>query len=112
MTGFFSVGSAGYFTLFEVKEGIPIFTNNMIFIECGVIALFEAFYIFRDHNHVKMKFWDVKWLYLILLCLGNNTTRGWKVTKKPAQGKNFEISFFKLKYYHFWCINFEMNLTK
>ena len=32
------------------------FTNNMIFLECGVIALFEAFYMFRDHNHVKMKF--------------------------------------------------------
>ena len=55
----------GYFTLFgsrgggghfEVKEGHPIFTNNMIFIECGVIALFEAFYMLRDHNHVKMKF--------------------------------------------------------
>ena len=29
------------------------FTNNMIFFECGVIALFEAFYMFRDHNHVK-----------------------------------------------------------
>ena len=29
---------------------------NMIFLECGVIALFEAFYMFRDHNHVKMKF--------------------------------------------------------
>ena len=29
----------------------------MIFLECGVIALFEeAFYIFRDHSHVKMKF--------------------------------------------------------
>ena len=32
------------------------FTNNMIFLECGGIALFEAFYMFRDHNHVKMKF--------------------------------------------------------
>ena len=32
------------------------FTNNMIFLECGVIALFEAFCMFRDHNHVKMKF--------------------------------------------------------
>ena len=32
------------------------FTDNMIFLECGVIALFEAFYMFRDHNHVKMKF--------------------------------------------------------
>ena len=42
---------------FEVKEGHPdLFTNNMIFLECGVIALFEAFYMFRDHNHVKMKF--------------------------------------------------------
>ena len=41
---------------FEVKEGHPIFTNNMIFLECGVIALFEAFYMLRDHNHVKMKF--------------------------------------------------------
>ena len=33
-----------------------LFTNNMIFLECSVIALFEAFYMFRDHNHVKMKF--------------------------------------------------------
>ena len=42
---------------FEVKDGHPdFFTNNMIFLECGVIALFEAFYMFRDHNHVKMKF--------------------------------------------------------
>ena len=65
---------AGYFTLFgsrggrcpplasprggilKSRTGIPIFTNNMIFLECGVIALFEAFYMFRDHNHVKMKF--------------------------------------------------------
>ena len=38
------------------RRGIPIFTNNMIFLECSVIALFEAFYMFRDHNHVKMKF--------------------------------------------------------
>ena len=39
---------------FEVKEGHPdFFTNNMIFLECGVIALIEAFYMFRDHNHVK-----------------------------------------------------------
>ena len=42
---------------FEVKEGHPdFFTNNMILLECGVIALLEAFYMFRDHNHVKMKF--------------------------------------------------------
>ena len=44
---------------FEVKEGpgaSRFFTNIMIFLECGVIALFEAFYMFRDHNHVKMKF--------------------------------------------------------
>ena len=27
------------------RRGIPIFTNNMIFLECGVIAVFEAFYI-------------------------------------------------------------------
>ena len=46
-------GGGGHF---EVKEGHPIFTNNMIFLECGVIALFEAFYMLRDHNHVKMKF--------------------------------------------------------
>ena len=32
------------------------FTNNMIFLECSVIALFEAFDMFRDHNYVKMKF--------------------------------------------------------
>ena len=36
--------------------GGDFFTNNMIFLECGVIALFEAFYMLRDHNHVKMKF--------------------------------------------------------
>ena len=42
---------------FEVKEGHPdFFTNNMVFLECGVIALFEAFHMFRDHNYVKMKF--------------------------------------------------------
>ena len=35
-----------------------------------------------------------------------------KWLKKPAQGENFEILFFKLEYYHFWCIHFEMNLTK
>ena len=55
----------GYFTRFgsrrggghfEAKKGHLIFTNNMIFLECGVIALFEAFYMLRDHNHVKMKF--------------------------------------------------------
>ena len=28
----------------------------MIFLECGAIALFEAFHMFRDHNRVKMKF--------------------------------------------------------
>ena len=27
--------------------------DNMIFLECGVIALIEAFHMFRDHNHVK-----------------------------------------------------------
>ena len=57
--------SSGYFTLFgsrggghfEVKEGHPeFFTNSMIFLECGAIALFEAFHMFRDHNRVKMKF--------------------------------------------------------
>ena len=36
---------AGYFTLFGSRGAF-----------CGVIALFEAFYMFRDHNHVKMKF--------------------------------------------------------
>ena len=42
---------------FEVKKGHPNFlTNNMIFLECGVIALFEAFYLFVDHTHFKMKF--------------------------------------------------------
>ena len=35
-----------------------------------------------------------------------------KWPKKPAQGENFEILFFKLEYYHFWCIYFKMNLTK
>ena len=53
-----SLNHSGYFTLFgsrggghfEVKEGHPdFFTNNMIFLECGVIASF-------GHNHVKMKF--------------------------------------------------------
>ena len=45
---------------FEVKKRHPhFFTNNMIFLECGVIALFKAVYMFRDHNHVKMKFCDV-----------------------------------------------------
>ena len=67
---------AGYFTIFgsrgggrcppplsfakggilKSRRGIRFFTNNMIFLECGVIALFEAFYMLRDHNHVKMKF--------------------------------------------------------
>ena len=51
---------SGYFTLFSSRGGgggaSRFFTNNMIFLECGVIALFEAFYMFRDHNHVKMKF--------------------------------------------------------
>ena len=53
---FWLKGGGGHF---EVKEGpgaSRLFTNNMIFLECGVIALFEAFYMFRDHNHVKMKF--------------------------------------------------------
>ena len=45
-------GGGGHF---EVKDGYPDFLH-MIFLECGVIALFEAFYMFRDHNHVKMKF--------------------------------------------------------
>ena len=34
------------------------------------------------------------------------------ISQEVAQGENFEISFFKLEYYHFWCINCEMNLTK
>ena len=43
--------------ILKCQEGASrFFTNNMIFLECGVIALFEAFYMFRDHNHVKMKF--------------------------------------------------------
>ena len=66
----------GYFTLFgsrggggampplgfakggilKSRRGIPIFYKYMIFLECGVIALFETFHMFRDHNHVKMKF--------------------------------------------------------
>ena len=57
---FTALVEAGYFTLFakgfilKSRRGIPIFlTNNMIFLECGVIALIEAFYMFRDHNHVK-----------------------------------------------------------
>ena len=40
--------------ILKSRRGITIFfTNNMIFLECVVIALFEAFYMFRDHNHVK-----------------------------------------------------------
>ena len=43
--------------ILKSRRGIPIFfTNNMIFLDCGVIALFEAFTFFRDHNKVKMKF--------------------------------------------------------
>ena len=43
--------------ILKSRRGILIFfTNNMIFLECSVIALFEVFYMFRDHNHVKMKF--------------------------------------------------------
>ena len=53
---FLAQGGGGGGGHFEVKEGHPIFKNNMIFLECGVIALFEAFYMLRDHNHVKMKF--------------------------------------------------------
>ena len=61
--------AAGYFTLFGSRGIAPpplgeafwsqggasqfFITNNTIFLECGVIALFEAFYMFRDHNHVK-----------------------------------------------------------
>ena len=37
------------------KGNLDFFKNNMIFRECGVIASFEAIYMFRDHNHVKMK---------------------------------------------------------
>ena len=49
---FFAQGGGG--GILKSRRGIPIFfTNNMIFIECGVIALIEAFYMFRDHNHVK-----------------------------------------------------------
>ena len=62
--------------LLEVKEGHPdFFTNNVIFLECGVIALFEAFYMFRDHNHVK----SFELLNdFISSC--NNITRGCQVT--------------------------------
>ena len=42
--------------ILKSRRAIPIFTNNMIFLECGVIALFEAFHIFRDHNHAKIMF--------------------------------------------------------
>ena len=54
-SGYFTlVGSRGGGGHFEVKEGHPdFFTNNMIFLECGVIALIKAFHMFRDHNHVK-----------------------------------------------------------
>ena len=31
------------------------FTNSMIFLECSVIALFKAFYMFRDHNPQNQK---------------------------------------------------------
>ena len=48
--GGFTKGGGGHFV---VKEGHPdFFTNNMIFLECSVIALFE-FYMFRDHKYVK-----------------------------------------------------------
>ena len=49
-------GGGGGGGILKSRRGIPFFTNNMIFLECGVIALFEAFYMFRDHSHVKMKF--------------------------------------------------------
>ena len=40
---------------FEVKKGHPdFFTNNMIFLECGVIALFEAFYFFTCLEIITM----------------------------------------------------------
>ena len=51
---FLAQGGGGGGGHFEVKEGHPdFFTNNIIFLECGVIALIEAFYMFKEHNHVK-----------------------------------------------------------
>ena len=39
----------------NAADEILFCSGIMIFLECGVIALFEAFYMFRDHNHFKMK---------------------------------------------------------
>ena len=63
---FLECGVIALFEAFYMLRDHYHVTNNMIFLECGVIALFEAFYMLRDHNHVKMKFWNVKSLYLIL----------------------------------------------
>ena len=49
-------GGGGGGAFWSQGGAFRFFTNIMIFLECGVIALFEAFYMFRDHNHVKMKF--------------------------------------------------------
>ena len=54
---FWLKGRGGGGGILKSRRGIPFFlTNNMVFLECGDLALFEAFYVFRDHNHVKMKF--------------------------------------------------------
>ena len=37
--------------ILKSRRASRFFTNNMIFLECGLIALFEAFYMFRDNNH-------------------------------------------------------------
>ena len=57
----------------------------MIFFECGDIALFEAFYMLRDHNHVKMKFWNVTVNDFITSCSAQVI-----ISQKPAQGENFK----------------------
>ena len=51
---FWLKGGGGHFS--SQIGASRFFTNNMVFLKCGVNALFEAFYMFRDHNHVKMKF--------------------------------------------------------
>ena len=42
--------------ILKSRRASRFFTNNMIFLECGVIALFEDFYMLRYQSHVEMKF--------------------------------------------------------
>ena len=65
--GGFAKGGGGGGGHFEVKEGHPDYLQITLFFLNAVLLLYlKLFYMFRDHNHVKMKFWDVKWLYLIM----------------------------------------------